>query len=60
MRWSAPASFSLASDRITADKRNNIYVSQKRSDGVIRFKSDKGLFMSCASDTEPSTREITC
>lgn len=56
---SAAASFSLASDQITADKTNNIYVSQKRSDGVIRSKSqDKGL--SCASDIEPSTREITC
>lgn len=44
---SVSASFSLASDRITADKTNNIYVSQKRSDGVIRSKSqDKGLFMS--------------
>lgn len=56
---SAPASFFLASDQITADKTNNIYVSQKRSDGVIRSNSqDKGL--SCASDIEPSSREITC
>lgn len=33
MLQSAPASFSLDSDQITADKTNNIYVSQKLSDG---------------------------